>query len=153
MHSSQNMSEPEDENPEREIEDIAGLEEPLDSEDEASQTDELTDFETALVSGMRVAPPPSPTQLEFKNKAGAELKNKIIMYNWIALGWWSGKVRRSSGDKNELVKVDGKKLPANFIIAYDDGSEGPHCLTLDKYGQGPVREGERWVLLEPVPAS
>ena len=59
-------SEPEDENPEREIEDIAGLEEPLDSEDEASQTDELTDFETALFSGMRVAPPPSLTQLEFK---------------------------------------------------------------------------------------
>ena len=55
MHSSQNMSEPEDENPEREIEDIAGLEAPLDSEDDASQTDELTDFETALVSGMRVA--------------------------------------------------------------------------------------------------
>ena len=118
-------SEPEDENPEREIEDIAGLEEPLDSEDVAFQTDELTDFETALVSGMRVAPPPSLTQLEFKNKAGAELKNKIIMYNWIALGWWSGKVRRSSGDKNKLVKVDGKKLPANFIIAYEMGRRAP----------------------------
>ena len=31
-----------------------------------------------------------------------------------------------------------------------DDSEGPHCLTvtLEKYGKGPLREGERWVLLE-----
>ena len=36
-------SEPEDENPEREIEDIAGLEEPLDSEDVASRAHRLRD--------------------------------------------------------------------------------------------------------------
>ena len=28
------------------------------------------------------------------------------------------------------------------------GGEGPHCLTLGKYGQGPLSEGERWVLIE-----
>ena len=41
--------------------------------------------------------------------------------------------------------------PANFVVAYDlDGAEGPHFLTLAKYGQGHVREDERWVLLEPA---
>ena len=35
------------------------------------------------------------------------------------------------------------------FIGYDDG-EGPHCLTLGKYGQGPLREGDRWVMIEPV---
>jgi hypothetical protein len=44
-----------------------------------------------------------------------------------------GRTRRPSADKNKLVKVDGERLPANFISAYDDG-EGPHCQTLGKYG-------------------
>ena len=96
---------------------------------------------------MRVAPPPSPAQLEFKNLDSKELKDRIILYNWIALGWWQGIIRRPSYDKNKMVKVNGEKLAANFIIAYQDG-EGPHCLTLGKYGKGPLREGERWVLLE-----
>ena len=74
---------------------------------------------------------------------------KVIMYNWPGLGWCAGRIRRPSGDKNKLVKVNGERRPANFIIGYDDG-EGPHCLTLDSYGEGALREGERWVLLEPV---
>ena len=41
-----------------------------------------------------------------------------------------------------MVKVDGQKQPANFIVQYTDGTEGPHCLTLDKYGKGRVSEGE-----------
>ena len=28
-----------------------------------------------------------------------------------------------------------------------DGTEGTHALTMGKYGQGVVQEGERWVLL------
>ena len=35
-------------------------------------------------------------------------------------------------------------------LAFFPHGEGPHCLTLSKYGQGPLREGERWVLIEPV---
>ena len=52
------------------------------------------------------------------------------------------------------MKVDGEQQPANFIVVYEDG-EGPqpHCLTLDKYGQGLLCEGERWVLLEPEQAD
>ena len=47
------------------------------------------------------------------------------------------------------MKVNGKRQPANFIIAYADGTEDPHCLTLDTDGKGGLRDGERWVLLEP----
>ena len=60
--------------------------------------------------------------------------------------------QRPSGDKNKLVKVDGERRPANFIICYEDG-EGPHCLTLGKYGEGPLSEGERWVLIESAVAD
>ena len=45
-------------------------------------------------------------------------------------------------------EVDSEILN-EFIISYEDG-EGPHCLTLGKYGQGPLSEGERWVLIESV---
>jgi hypothetical protein len=93
--------------------------------------------------------PPTAEQLEFKHPAAKELKDKHILYNWIGLGWCAGQIQRPSGDKSKLVKVNGERRPANFIIGYDDG-EGPHCLTLGKYGQGPLREGERWVMIEPV---
>ena len=101
-----------------------------------------------VLSSPESAAPP-PMQLEFKNVAAKELKDKVILYNWSGLGWCAGRIRRPSFDKNKLVKVDGERRPANFIIAYEDG-EGPHCLTAGKYGKGPLREGERWVLLEPV---
>ena len=72
----------------------------------------------------------------------------VCLVRWkFVVGWWQGIIRRPSYDKNKMVKVNGEKLAANFIIAYQDG-EGPHCLTLGKYGKGPLREGERWVLLE-----
>ena len=42
-----------------------------------------------------------------------------------------------------MVKVNGIRQPANFIVAWDDG-EGPACLTAGKYmyGQGEQRESE-----------
>ena len=100
-----------------------------------------------MVPGMRVAPAPSSAQLEFKNPACKDLKERLILYNWVALGWWQGRIRRPSGAKDVTVKVNGVRQPANFIIVYDDG-EGPACLTLEKYGVGELREAERWVLLE-----
>ena len=33
-------------------------------------------------------------------------------------------------------------------MLYTDGLEGPHCLTLSKYGKGRLCESERWVMLE-----
>ena len=143
-------SEPEDLNPERdEGEQGTAGGDYLDSSDDENDTSKLITFESALVSNMRVAPPPPAEQLEFKNTSSKELKDRVILYNWTGFGWAAGRIRRPSGDKNKLVKVDGARLPANFIIGYDDG-EGPHCLTSSKYGQGELREGERWVLLEPV---
>ena len=141
--------EPEDVNPERDdAEQGSGaVGDTLDSEDDEVDEAELFSFELALGDGKRVLPPPPPEQLEFKHEAAKELKEKEILYNWMGFGWCAGRIRRPSGDKNKLVKVDGERRPANFIISYEDG-EGPHCLTLGKYGQGPLSEGERWVLIE-----
>ena len=47
-------------------------------------------------------------------------------------------IKRPSGDKNKTVKVNDVRQPANFIVQYVDDSEGPHCLTLDKYGKEPL---------------
>ena len=143
-------SEPEDENPPREEEDVVRDLPPLDSsDDEASNAGDLTTFESVLPAGMRAAPLPTAAQLEFKNEAGKQLKGRQIMYNWTGLGWWLGDIRRPSGDKNKLCKVGLLRLPANFITFYEaDGQLGPHALTPGKYGQGAVTEGERWVLLE-----
>ena len=138
--------EPEDENPPAEEEEREGDEPPLDSEDDVSDDDELATFESALPPGMSVAPAPSQVQLEFKNAAGKDLKDRLIMFNWAALGWWCGRIRRPSGAKDKMVKVDGVRLPANFIVAYEDG-EGRACLTLNKYGKGALRDAEWWVLL------
>ena len=97
---------------------------------------------------MSIAPPPPQSQLDFKSDAAKELKGKVVMYNWSGIGWWAGSIKRPSADKSKLVKVDRQRQPANFIVRYPDETEGPHCLTLGKYGKGPLREGERWVLLE-----
>ena len=129
--------EPDDFNPEREEEDCVGgaADQQLDSSDDEDDEDKLLTFESALISGMRVASAAPPQmQLEFKSVAAKELKDKVILYNWIGLGWCAGRIRRPSFDKNKLVKVDGERCPENFIIAYDDG-EGPHCLTVGKNGK------------------
>ena len=149
--------EPEDINPQPEGDGVgehcATGDNVLDSTDDEDDEAQLFTFESALGNGMRVSEsPPSEEQLEFKHAAAKELKDKLILYNWSGLGWCAGHIRRPSGDKSKLVKVDGERRPANFIIGYDDG-EGPHCLTLAKYGQGPLRQGERWVLIEPVEDS
>ena len=85
-----------------------------------SSDDEVDEglFEIALISGMRIAPAPTPEQLECKHEATKELKEKIILYNWVGLGWCVGRIRRPNGDKSKLVKVDGDRRPAHFMIGY-----------------------------------
>ena len=146
-------SEPEDLAPEREDEmGVAGAADPpLDSSDDEPDDDsELTTFESALPAGMCMADAPLPAQLEFKNLAarkGAARQGHNVQLGgpWL-VGWPNFK--RPSADKSKLRKVDGERLPANFIVQYMDGSEGEHALTLGKYGKGALCEGERWVLLE-----
>ena len=56
------------------------------------------------------------------------------------IGWWLGTIKRPNGDKSKLIKADGVRQLANFIILYTDESEGPHCLM---YGEGEhTREAE-----------
>ena len=140
--------EPEDINPNLEEEARQGAQAPLDSEDDASETDELSTLEDTMPHLFRVAPPPLAEVLEFKNIKGKDLKEKLILYNWCAIGWCQGRIQRQSGDKGKMVKVDGEKHPANFVVVWSDGEVGPVCFTLGKYGEGPLREPERWVLLE-----
>ena len=44
-----------------------------------------------------------------------------------------GVIKRVSADKSKMVKAEGERQPANFIVLYSDDSEGPHCLTLSMY--------------------
>ena len=70
-------SEPEDENPPREEEEVIRDLGPLDSsDDEASNAGDLTTFESELPAGMRAAAPPTAEQLEFKNAAAQALKGR-----------------------------------------------------------------------------
>jgi hypothetical protein len=83
--------EPEDVNPEREDdEDVVGCgqgDSTLDSSDDETNEAELFTFESALGEGLRVAPAPTPEQLEFKHASAKELKDKVIVYNWAGFGW------------------------------------------------------------------
>ena len=65
-------SEPEDENPPREEEEVIRDS----SDDEASNAGDLTTFESELPAGMRAAAPPTAEQLEFKNAAAQALKGR-----------------------------------------------------------------------------
>ena len=108
--------EPEDENPAREEEEVLGDERPLDSsDDEASNPGDLITFEDTLPASMRAAPLPPLKQLEFKHASAQELKGRAIMYNWTGTGWWLGKIRRPSADKNKMVKLNGQRQPANLV--------------------------------------
>ena len=138
--------EPEDENPEEE--DVEG-DLQLDSNDEEDvDHDKLTTFEEALGNRKVVAVPPDEKQLEFKNKEGKALVGRHILYNWTGLGWWLGRISRQSGDKNKMIKLNGKRQPANYVVTYDTGDTGPHGLVLETYGKRGPRDFERWVLLE-----
>ena len=145
-------AEPEDENPDHEQEEVLRNEPPLDSSDYGTDDESgLITFSACLPVGMQVAAPPPQSMLEFKSDTAKEMKGKSIMYNWAACGWWLGVIKRASADKNKLVNVDGVRQPANFVITYSDGSEGPACLTLGKYGEKRLCDAERWVLLERAP--
>ena len=52
-----------------------------------SESDVLLTYDSAMLPGMCVAPAPSEAQLEFKNMAGRDLKERIILFNWTAVGW------------------------------------------------------------------
>jgi hypothetical protein len=142
--------EPEDVNPAREDEDEEqGAEEaPLDSEDEGEDDDVLVTLAQAMPSGYTVGPPPPSEVLEYKGAQAGELVERIILFNWAGVGWSEGHITRANTDGRIKMKVGETMVTANFFVFYtSDEHEAKHCLSLDTYGIGELREDGRWVLL------
>ena len=91
----------------------------------------------------RVAPMPTPEQLEFGNAAGDALVGRQVLYNWEGVGWCTGVIE--SRNKSAAKRVGGQ--PVNFLVYYDvDDELAEHNLELAAYSQhGPHGA---WVLLE-----
>ena len=91
----------------------------------------------------RVAPMPTPEQLEFGNAAGDALVGRQVLYNWEGVGWCTGVIE--SRNNSAAKRVGGQ--PVNFIVYYDvDDELAEHNLELAAYSQhGPHGA---WVLLE-----
>ena len=99
MHRRSNeetVPEPDDVSPVHEEDDPPHVEDRLDSsDDEAEDGDVLASFQSAMPAGMCVAPPrPLQSQLNFKSATAKELQGKVILYNWIGIGWWAGCIKR-----------------------------------------------------------
>ena len=82
--------------------------------------------------GMRchafVLTPPNTTILVPFHPAGQQMLGQHILFKWPTYGWCLGKI--SACNTNPKRKVS--KQTVNFIVFYpDDGSSGPHCLSLD----------------------
>ena len=91
----------------------------------------------------RVAPMPTPEQLEFGNAAGDALVGRQVLYNWEGVGWCTGVVE--SRNKSAAKRVGGQ--PVNFLVYYDvDDELAEHNLELAAYSQHGLHGA--WVLLE-----
>ena len=91
----------------------------------------------------RVAPMPTPEQLEFGNAAGDALVGRQVLYNWEGVGWCTGVVE--SRNKSAAKRVGGQ--PVNFLVCYDvDDELAEHNLELAAYSQHGLHGA--WVLLE-----
>ena len=75
---------------------------------------------------------------------------RLVMFNWKAVGWCVGTITSVNTDGRKKVKVGDTPMASNFKIHYEhDDSDALHCLRLEEQGQG---EFGRWVLLEAEPA-
>jgi len=123
----------------------------MSSDDEdAASSDNNDDFSLILPPpGFQpVSIPPTNTMLTFLDPAGHRLIGHHILFKWPTYGWCLGRI--SEGNSNPKRKVSKKIV--NFIVFYpDDGSSGPHCLSLDNYNMDGDNDSQdhTWMLLEP----
>ena len=81
---------------------------------------------------------------------GDELIGRRVAFKWPVIGWHFGQVIARNWDKRR--KIEGKVV--NFVVRYDDETEGPHCLSLETListGDAEdirVCEDQSWVLLD-----
>eukprot|EP00966_Prymnesium_polylepis_P028653 664102-Prymnesium_polylepis.1 len=101
-----------------------------------------------MPDGFKVAPPPSPEQLEFKSAQAQQLVGRGILFNWAAVGWCKGEITSANTDGRVKMKIGNEMKTVNFKAEYEDETEAKHVLSLDNYGEGELKEGGKWVLLE-----
>jgi len=80
--------------------------------------------------------------------AGQQMIGQYILFKWPTYGWCLGKIW--AWNTNPKRKVC--KQTVNFIVFYpDNGSSGPHCLSLDNYNIDADDDSPNhtWLLLEP----
>ena len=108
-------------------------------------TAELMELNKAMPLGYKVASNrPSLEQLTFRNEHAGELLDKLILFNWCAIGWTLGKI--TSINKDARKKVKGAHV--NFNVYYEiDENTSNHNLMLDNYGDLGLAEDGQWLLL------
>ena len=104
-----------------------------------------------MPTGYKVAPSPEAEQLLYKHDRGLELLDRLVLFNWKAVGWCVGTIKAVNTDGRKKIKVSGTLLVSNFFIFYQhDETDAQHCLRLEEYGVGHPCDFGRWVLLEQV---
>jgi len=123
----------------------------MSSDDEAAlSSDNNDDFSPILLpTGFQPAlTPPNATILVPLDPAGQQMLGQHILFKWPTYGWCLGTI--SACNTNPKRKVS--KQIVNFIVFYpDDGSSGPHCLSLDNYNVDIDNDSPNhtWLLLQP----
>ena len=142
--------EPEDVDPGREPE--QGDDNLIDSSDDEDPNDILVTLTAATPTGYQVGPTPDAEQLEYKHSRGEELIDKLILFNWTAVGWCAGTIQNTNTDGRKKIKGGaGESKPANFFVYYEHDELGAlHCLRLEEHNAGDANDFGRWVLLEKM---
>ena len=123
----------------------------LSSDDDATaSSDSNDDFSSILLPpGFQpAAMPPHGYMLVPLDPAGQQMIGQYMLVKWPTYGWCLGKI--SAWNTNPKRKVC--KQTVNFIVFYpDDGSSGPHCLSLDNCSIDTDDDppNHTWLLLEP----
>ena len=144
--------EPEDLNPDFEVEEQENQEAPLDSSDDEEVGDTPCSFADAMPANfVQAALPPTQEMLQFSPQASTaadELVDRWILYMWPAVGWCAGRISARNSNYRITKKLDGVMEKVNFLIYYSlDESTVKTVLRLAEYGD--IAAGA-WVLLEPL---
>jgi len=119
------------------------------NDDNAASSDNHDDFSLILPPPgfQTVSILPTTTILAFLDPASQQLIGNHILFKWSTYGWCLGHIsERNSNPRRQVCKQ-----VVNFIVFYpDDGSSGPHCLSLDNYNMDGDDDSPNhtWLLLE-----
>ena len=102
----------------------------IDSPDDEDPNDILVTLATATPTGYQVGPMPDAEQPEYKHSRGEKLIDRLILFNWTAVGWCAGKIQNTNADGRKKIKVGVRESkPANFFVYHEHDEFGAlHCL-------------------------